>query len=211
MPERRVRESWSSGLGSKIVEGHNAPQITDVIGKIPYRLALAGGWIDQPFVSKLDPNPPGSMVVVSIEPTTFFMERSGIATGTRKMAIQRWGNALPDRPAVELTRELYEAENKGKSEPSGSQDMIGLIYPGINRLDYDYTVNGGVYPAHIESLNEIPITRWLEKVIHLLPVAPRPEGYNPLGVKRLDPHDHHGAGGPGVQSGYKGLVDPASC
>jgi hypothetical protein len=187
VPERRERGSWSSGLGSQLVKGHTAPPITDVIGKIPYRLALAGGWIDQPFVSKLDPNPPGSMVVVGIEPTSFFMERSGLATGTRKIAIQRWGNALPDRPAVELTRELYEAENKGKPEPSGSQDMIGLIYPGINRLDYDYTVNGGVYPAHIESLNELRISRWLEKVIHLLPVAPRPEGYNPLGIKRLDP------------------------
>lgn len=31
---------------------------------------------------------------------------------------------------------LYEAENKGKAEPSGSQDMIGLVHPGINRLDY---------------------------------------------------------------------------
>jgi hypothetical protein len=27
----------------------------------------------------------------------------------------------------------------------------------------------------------------LEQVIHVLPVAPRPEGYNPLGQKRLQP------------------------
>ena len=162
-------------------------QITDVVGKMPYRLALAGGWIDQPFVSTLDPKPPGSMVVVGIEPTFFFMERSGIATGTRKIALRRWGSELPDRPAADLTRELYEAENKGKAEPSGSQDMIGLIYPGINRLDYDYQVNGGVFPSHIETLAGVRAARWLEKVIHLLPVAPRPEGYNPLGVKRLTP------------------------
>ena len=31
------------------------------------------------------------------------------------------------------------------------------------------------------------MARWLEQVIHLLPVAPRPDGYNPLGVKNLDP------------------------
>ena len=29
--------------------------------------------------------------------------------------------------------------------------------------------------------------RWLERVIQVLPVAPRPEGYNPLGQKRLEP------------------------
>ena len=40
--------------------------ITSVIGKIPYRMAFAGGWIDQPFVSMHNPTPPGSMVVVGI-------------------------------------------------------------------------------------------------------------------------------------------------
>jgi len=68
----------------------------------------------------------------------------------------------------ELVRELYEAENKGKAQPSGSQDMIGLIYPGVNRLDYDYAANGGVFPAHIESCNSPKVARWLEKVLHLL-------------------------------------------
>ena len=28
------------------------PFLTEVIGEIPYRLQLAGGWIDQPFVSQ---------------------------------------------------------------------------------------------------------------------------------------------------------------
>ena len=36
-------------------------------GSIPNRLQLAGGWIDQPFVSRLNPRPPGAMVVVQIE------------------------------------------------------------------------------------------------------------------------------------------------
>ena len=31
--------------------------ITSVIGKYPYRMAFAGGWIDQPFVSRLNPDP----------------------------------------------------------------------------------------------------------------------------------------------------------
>lgn len=116
----------------------NSPALTQVIGHIPYRLALAGGWIDQPFISRLNPQKTGSMVVVGIEPTQFFMERCGIATGTRNIALRLWNGALPQRAPDQLMRELYSAENAGKDEPSGSQDMIGLIYPGINRLDYDF-------------------------------------------------------------------------
>jgi len=162
-------------------------QLTGVIGEIPYRMAFAGGWIDQPFVSQHNPSPPGSMVVVGLEPVCWFMERAGMATGTRKVALRLWNGRLPDRPPMDLVRELYEEENRGKSEPSGSQDMIGLIYPGVNRLDYDFAHEGGVFPCHIESNNDPQIARWLEEVIYMVPVAQRPEGYNPLGIKRLDP------------------------
>jgi hypothetical protein len=162
--------------------------VARVLGAIPNRLQLAGGWIDQPFVSRYNPAPPGSMVVVQIEPNFRPMDRSGIAGGTRAIATKLWKGKLPNRPPAGLVRELYEAENKGKAEPSGSQDMIGLVYPGINRLDYDFAVNGGVFPVHIESLNNIRVARWLEKVLHLLPVEPRPEGYSPLGIKNLKPN-----------------------
>jgi len=162
--------------------------VARVLGAIPNRLQLAGGWIDQPFVSRHNPAPPGSMVVVQIEPNFRPMDRSGIATGTRAIATKLWKGKLPNRPPADLVRELYEAENNGKAEPSGSQDMIGLIHPGINRLDYDFAANGGVFPVHIESLNTIRVARWLEKVLHLLPVEPRPEGYSPLGIKNLKPN-----------------------
>jgi len=157
------------------------------LGAIPNRLQLAGGWIDQPFVSRHNPRPPGSMVVVQIEPDFRPMDRSGIASGTRAVATTLWRGKLPNRPPAELVRELYKAENQGKAEPSGSQDMIGLVYPGVNRLDYDFRVEGGVFPAHIESCNRPPVARWLGKVLHLIPVEPRPEGYSPLGEKNLDP------------------------
>jgi hypothetical protein len=165
----------------------NARDITDLIGAIPYRMAFAGGWIDQPFVSRHNPSPPGSMVVVAIEPTCPFMHRCGMATGTRDVALRLWGNHLPNREPAELVRELYEAENRGRPEPSGSQDMIGLIYPGVNRLDFDIGHEGGIFPSHVESNNDLAVARWLEDVIYMVPIAPRPEGYNPLGVKNLDP------------------------
>jgi len=163
------------------------PSITSVVGEIPYRLALAGGWIDQPFVSRHNPHPPGSMVVVNVEPTFRFMERAGICGSTREVARRIWNDRLPNRNSADLVRELYTAENRGQRHPSGSQDMIGLIYPGINRLDYDFAVHGGVFPAHIESLNSPRVARWLEGTLQILPVAPRPAGYTPLGKKNLDP------------------------
>ena len=167
-----------------MVEGAD---LSDVIGKMPYRMALAGGWIDQPFISRLNPQPPGSMVVVALEPTFRYMDRSGMATSTRKVAMQLWNGSLPERDPAQLVRELYAEENQDKPAPSGSQDMIGLVYPGINRLDYAADFEGGYFPRQIESCRDPVTTGWLEKVIYLLPVAQRPAGYNPLGVQNLDP------------------------
>jgi hypothetical protein len=150
-------------------------------------MALAGGWIDQPFISKLNPRPPGSMVVVAIEPTMQFMDRAGMATGTRKVAAKLWNGKLPNRPPAQLVKELYEAENQNLEDPSGSQDMVGLLYPGVSRLDYDFAHDGGIFPKHIENTSDPKIAAWIEQVIHVIPVAPRPPGYNPLGEKNLDP------------------------
>lgn len=163
-----------------------ASRIQEVVGEIPYRLALAGGWIDQPFCSKLNPEPPGSMVVVGLQPSFHWMERAGIATGTREVVRRIWGT-LPRRNPDELVEELYCEENRGKAEPSGTQDMIGLIYPGVNRLDYDFAHRGGIYPRHIESNCDPTIARWLEEVLCVLPVGSRPSGYSPLVEMNLEP------------------------
>jgi len=161
-------------------------KLTNLVGRIPYRAALAGGWIDQPFISRLNPDPPGSMVVVNLEPDVRFMDRAGMATGTRKVAARLWGGHVPAGDAASLVRELYAEENRGLKEPSGSQDMIGLLYPGISRLDYDFTHEGGYFPRHVETCMDAAIARWLEEVLHIIPVAPRPPGYSPLGEKYLD-------------------------
>jgi hypothetical protein len=162
-------------------------ELTELIGNIPYRMAFAGGWIDQPFVSKLNPTPPGSMVVVALEPTCRYMDRCGMATSTRRVAAELWNDRLPAGDPAMLVRQLYQAENQGVAEPSGSQDMIGLIYPGVSRLDFDYSYEGGYFPVHVESNNDAQVAAWLEQVIHMLPVMQRPEGYKPLVIKNLDP------------------------
>ena len=127
------------------------------------------------------------MVVVGLEPTSWFMERSGFATSTRNTAKELWGDSIPTRSPEELVKELYAEENRDKKDPSGSQDMIGLVYPGVSRLDYDFEHEGGVFPVHIESNNDPEIASWLQSVIYILPIAQRPYGYDPLGERHFDP------------------------
>lgn len=160
--------------------------ISDIIGGLPYRMAFAGGWIDQPFVSRHNPSPPGSMVVVNLEPIFPFMARCGMGTSTRRVAAALWGEKIPEREMSVLVRELYYAENDGKSDPSGSQDMVGLVYPGVNRIDYDADHEAGIFPAKVETHTDPATAAWLEQVIHMVPINQRPAGYHPLGEKNLD-------------------------
>jgi cytidyltransferase-like protein len=148
--------------------------------RFPYRLCLAGGWIDQPWVSKMHP---GSVVVAQIWPTMDFNDRSGLATSSRKIGIQLWGDRYPAGDHEQNAKLLFGAENPpGKMYVSGSQDQIGLLYPGINRLYY----NGGYWPGRIESTTEKDKCDWLSDVLHLVPLDPRPEGYDPLKVMHLE-------------------------
>ncbi len=163
--------------------------MTDAIGMIPYRMAFAGGWIDQPFVSAVNPDSFGSMVVVSIQPQFRLMDRCGMATSSRKVAQRIWNGKIPDEDYGRLTRELYNEENKDLPAPSGSQDMVGIIYPGISRLDYSIEHEGGYFPFHIESNTGQETAEWLERNISLVPVAQRPAGYNPLETRNLEPED----------------------
>jgi len=172
----------------------NKISITDVIGNIPYRMALAGGWIDQPFVSRHNPEPPGSMVVVSLYPTMRFMDRCGMGTSTRKVMTELWNGQIPEGEPMELVRKAYAAENEWRPAPSGSQDMAGIIYPGINRLDYDFHHEGGYFPVHVESNTDPKIAGWLQAHLYMVPIAPRPFGYNPLEQQNLDPEWIHRLG-----------------
>ena len=148
--------------------------------RFPYRLCLAGGWIDQPWVSEIHP---GSVVVAQIWPTMDFNDRSGLATSSRNVGISLWGNRYPDGDHEQNAKLLFGAENPpGKKYISGSQDHIGLLYPGINRLYY----NGAYWPERINSTIDTGICEWLSDVLHLVPLEPRPDGYDPLKIMHLE-------------------------
>ena len=102
--------------------------------RIPYRLDLAGGWLDQPYVSKLGA---GAVLTISLEPVIEFNERSGMASSSRRRAIELWQTDLPTGDREKLAKMLFAFENPpGTKIFAGSQDSIGIVYPGLNRLDY---------------------------------------------------------------------------
>jgi cytidyltransferase-like protein len=142
---------------------------------IPYRLDLAGGWLDQPFVSK---HHPGPVITISIEPTVDFNDRSGMSSSTRNKAIEIWGYRLPDDNPEKLAKILFSFENPpGKEEISGSQDSIGIVYPALNYLYY----SGNYWPDRISTCRDNNVLDWLEKRLHFLPLSPRKYGFNVLG------------------------------
>ena len=149
--------------------------------KFPYRVCIAGGWMDQPWVSEKHP---GSVVVAQIWPTIDFNDRSGMATSSRKVAMELWGDEYPGGDPVRNAGLLFGAENPPGSEYiSGTQDHIGLLVPGVSRLDY----NGKYWPANIENTTDPETCEWLSEVLNLVPLIPRPEGYNPIAKRNLDP------------------------
>lgn len=146
----------------------------------PYRICIAGGWIDQPWVSEIHP---GSVVVAQLRPTIDFNDRSGMATSSRKIALELWNGKVPEGDPVRNARLLFGAENPpGCKYVSGSQDQIGLLVPGVNRLFY----NGGYWPEKIDNCIDPEICDWLSGVLYLIPVDPRPVGFDPISIKKLD-------------------------
>ncbi len=144
------------------------------MNRVPYRIDIAGGWLDQPFVSK---HYPGPVITISLEPTVDFNERSGMASSTRRNAIDLWGSQLPLGDPAKLAKILFCYDNPpGKQEISGSQDSIGIVFPGLAKADY----NGEYWPKKIDTNHEEDILSFAENLFYLLPLGPREDGYSVL-------------------------------
>jgi cytidyltransferase-like protein len=153
------------------------PRSTTVLRNVttmPYRIDIAGGWLDQPFVSKLCA---GSVITVSIEPTVNFNERSGMATSTRNSALDLWGPRLPSGDPEKLAQILFRYDNPPGSEfISGSQDSIGIVVPGVVKSYY----TGSYWPQPIDTIRDETTYQFIEDALYLIPLDPRTPSYNPL-------------------------------
>ena len=150
------------------------------IDQMPYRIDLAGGWLDQPYVSK---HYPGDVITVSIEPTIEFNERSGMASSTRRVATELWKSKLPVDRHETLARILFCCDNPpGPEYVSGSQDAIGIVYPGLARAHYE----GEYWPTHIEHCLDGKALDFVEQALYLRPLGPRVASFDVLSDTRID-------------------------
>ncbi len=148
--------------------------------EMPFRIDLAGGWLDQPFVSEYCAGP---VITISILPTVNFNLRSGMASSTRNTAKSMWGKHLPTQDSEQLAKLLFAADNPpGKKNVSGSQDAIGIVFPGLNKLDYAREY----WPLLISSVVDEEILSWLELHLFLIPIGPREDGFEVLDQMHLD-------------------------
>lgn len=143
--------------------------------RIPYRLDLAGGWLDQPFVSKYYPGP---VITISIEPEIEFNDRSGMSSSTRAKAIELWQTDIPEGDREKLAHTLFCVENPpGSVYISGSQDSIGIVFPGVNKLDYE---RGAYWPSKITSLTDEETLAWIERHLWFINLSPRGKEFDVL-------------------------------
>ena len=149
--------------------------------QIPYRIDLAGGWLDQPFVSR---HHPGSVITISLEPTIEFNERSGMASSTRRSAIDLWGPRLPPGDCEKLAKLLFCYDNPpGTEEISGSQDAIGIVIPGLAKAYYE----GEYWPSRIERVNNERAIQFVENSLYLMALGPRHMGFSVLSGTKITP------------------------
>lgn len=140
--------------------------------QIPYRIDLAGGWLDQVYINKFGSGP---VITLCIEPTIEFNDRSGMASSSRKKAIELWQTDVPSGDKEKLAKMLFCFENPpGTKYVSGSQDAIGIVMPGLNRLEYD----NDFWPKSIKNETNDELMNWIEKRIWIVPLYPRKDSYD---------------------------------
>lgn len=150
------------------------------INQIPFRIDLAGGWLDQPFVST---HYPGPVITLSIEPTIEFNDRSGMASSTRQAAIEMWGSRLPIDHPNKLAKILFCYDNPpGTTEISGSQDAIGIVFPGLAKANY----TGSYWPDSIDRLQDELAIQFVENALYLVMLGPRHADYDVLANTQIN-------------------------
>lgn len=171
--ERGIEYVQLERIPDEGLEARSTTSLRTTKSMIPYRLDLAGTWIDQPYVSEYGP---GWALTISLEPTTEFMERGGMSTSTRNAIRKIWPYELPNYREEKLAKLVFCFENEPTKQDhvSGAQDAIGICMSGLNRHYYDKHF----WPEKIESCHDEKILSWLENHICLIPMFPRPDGYS---------------------------------
>lgn len=106
-----------------------------------------------------------------------------MASSTRRHARELWDVKIPPDNYEKLAKILFCYDNPpGTKIISGSQDAIGLVFPG---LAYSYYEND-YWPARIEHRLDEPLLRFVENALYLVPLGPRYADYDVLAETAID-------------------------
>ncbi len=106
-----------------------------------------------------------------------------MASSTRRAALDLWGPRLPAGDSEKLAKILFCYDNPpGTAFISGSQDAIGIVFPGLNISHYE----GKYWPRRIEAVHDEEIFRFIEQSLYLVPLGPRGREYDVLSETVID-------------------------
>ena len=82
-----------------------------------------------------------------------------------------------------MAKLLFSYENPpGTTVISGSQDALGIVLPGLNRLWY----REGYWPDKIDSIHNEEILSWLQSHLSLVTLGPRAAEFSVTDETRID-------------------------
>jgi galactokinase/mevalonate kinase-like predicted kinase len=97
-----------------------------------------------------------------------------MASSTRRKAVELWKTDIPPGDPEKLAKMLFSYDNPpGTRDVSGSQDALGIVLPGLNRLDY----HSNYWPERITSVHDEEVLQWLESHLYLVTLGPRTGSY----------------------------------
>lgn len=142
--------------------------------RLPTRLSLCSGFMDQPAFNSRTTAGGGSLVVLSIEGFPGLRERSGLATSTRNTVRRYFGNRLPAIYTPDTLAEIIfclENPPHHRGYLSGTLDARGIVGFGASLFTYDA---GGFFPASVEQRQDEATLAWLEGHLYLRHAWERP-------------------------------------
>ena len=112
-----------------------------------------------------------------------FDDRSGLATSTRKVAVGLWNSIMPSEDYETAARILFAVENPpGKQPVAGSQDAIGIAFPGVAKSEY----SGRYWPDRIIHVRDDEVLQFIDDHVRLVPLGPRRGGLDVLSNAQVD-------------------------
>jgi galactokinase/mevalonate kinase-like predicted kinase len=100
-----------------------------------------------------------------------------MASSTRRSALDLWGPKLPAGNHEKLAKILFCYDNPpGTKIISGSQDSIGIVFPGLAKAHYE----GKYWPTKIEHVLDESLLSFVENSLYLVSLGPRYSNYDVL-------------------------------